>query len=112
MKKLPPLPKTAFSVLGPLPVSISPTLEKEDKALGMARFKSRTMVLDAELCPATEWQTFWHEVAHLAMWDAGVNDGLTHDLEEQVCNAMGTYFAAAMQAGYITVNAPKHKRVK
>jgi hypothetical protein len=102
-KKLPPIPKRMFSVLGPLPVALVEELHEKDQALGMVRFKTRAVQLEKDMCPLTQWQTFWHEAAHVAMFDGGVNDGLTHELEEAVCNAMGTYFAAAVQAGYIKV---------
>lgn len=110
MKKLPPLPKTLFSVLGPIPVALVPGLDEKEKALGITRFQSREIGIQPGMTSTTQWQTFWHEASHVALYDGGVNDALTHEQEEAVCNAVGTYLAAAMQAGYITVNAAKHAR--
>lgn len=105
-KKLPPIPKRMFSVLGPVPVTMQADLETKENALGISRFKSRSVQLHPSASAETVWQTFFHEMAHVAMWDGGCHDALKHKQREAVCNAMGTYFAAALQAGYIKITTP------
>jgi len=99
--KLPNIPKRMFSVLGPVPVTMQADLESKENALGISRFKSRTVQLHAGSSSETVWQTFFHEMTHVAMWDAGCHDILKHKQREAICNAMGTYLAAAVQAGYL-----------
>ena len=106
MKKWPAIPMAIFSVLGAIPVSPEKKLVTKKNALGITRFMPREIGLATKMCNGTTWQTFFHEMTHVALWDAGVHDTLKPKERENVCNAMGTYLAAAMKAGYITVHVP------
>jgi hypothetical protein len=94
------IPSQVFSSLGPVPVDHEPL---DENTLGEISFKERRIRLDVELTPEAELKTFWHEVAHLVLWDSGVHNLLSAKLEENICDAFGTYLAAAAQAGFITV---------
>ena len=48
------------------------------------------------------------EMTHYMLWDAGLNNVLTDKQTEAVCDAVGTYLAAAQRAGYIKAVLP-HK---
>lgn len=94
---LPPIPSQAFSHLGPVSVSSS----KLEGLLGHFQPPSRTIELLEGQHTAQQWQTYWHECVHLALFDAGVK--LPEKAEESVCDALGTYLAAAVRAGFIKV---------
>lgn len=64
-------------------------------------WEHRTIDVESDAGKETQLQTFWHEVTHVALWDGGCHDALTHEQREAVCNAMGTYMAAAMIGGYL-----------
>lgn len=104
---MPALPKEVFSVLGPLPVAIESDLTEKESALGITRFRPRHIGIDAGSGPETQWQTLGHEITHVAMWDGGCHDILTNEQAEAVCNALGTYLAAAVRAGYIKITVPR-----
>jgi hypothetical protein len=101
----PRLPKALWSSLGPLGVSLEDRLE--DNALGMFTYRPRDIKIDNTGVPAIQWATFWHEVTHVALFDSGVSNCLNNELEEAVCDAVGTYLAGMTLAGCLTVRAPK-----
>lgn len=106
-RTLPKLPAEVFSVLGPVPVTENPSLVEKREALGLASFRPRTIQVDQGSTRQAQWQYLWHEMVHYALWDAGVTNGLSHEQEEAVCDAVGTYMAAAMLGGYVKVAVPK-----
>jgi hypothetical protein len=69
----------------------------------------REIQLDATAGNATQLQTLAHEMGHVALWDAGTTDILTSQQEEAVCNAMGSYLAAAIREGWIKLTTPPKK---
>jgi hypothetical protein len=99
--KAPPLPRSAFSHLGPLPV-VEKTLDPDADYRGKVNLHSRKIVIDESLPPALALQTYWHECVHLALNDGAVR--LPEKLEEQICDVMGTYLAAACRTGFLKVN--------
>lgn len=104
-RKLPALPSDIFSVLGPIPVT-----EREmhkDNLLGLAEFRPREISLDDGMSLETSWQVLGHEIMHFVLWDGGVTDVLAREVEEAICNAYGTYFAAAVKAGWVKLSVPK-----
>jgi hypothetical protein len=105
------IPNEFFSVLGPIPVEQKSDLLEKDECYGAFGPSQRKILLDTSDGSTREhiWQSLWHEVTHLGIWDAGAHEGLTHDQEERICNAMGTYLAAMMAAGYLKVTTPRTK---
>lgn len=95
----PEVPSVAFSLLGPIEVRQG----KLRNLHGFTEFLPRTITLHADQHPAMLWSTYWHEVVHLALFDAGVK--LDEELEERVCDALGTYLAAAVRSGFLEVKA-------
>jgi hypothetical protein len=103
-KRLPRIPSSVPSVLGPVPVRLDPFAEKnEAETLGAFNFHSRSIRIRDTLPRNAAWQTLFHEMTHIALWDAGAHGQLTEKQEESVCDAVATYLAAAMQAGHITL---------
>jgi hypothetical protein len=104
---LPPIPAKAFGVLGAFPVREDPTLYDTCKEAAHVNFSDREVVLDAGFSPIGKWQNFGHEQMHIVLYDGAVNTGITEEQAELVCDAFGTWFAAAIKAGYIIVDASK-----
>lgn len=101
------LPASVYSPLGPVPVTLATGLEGTEKMSTIGQWDplARTIKIDAETCDATKLATLYHEVCHVALWDAGVV--ISDDVLESVCDAVGTYLAAATLAGYVTLKAGK-----
>lgn len=106
-RRLPKLPTEVFSLLGPVPVTIVDTLIETDDALGVTRFQGRLIDIEEDASRETQWQTLAHEMVHIALWDGAAHQQLTNDQLELVCDALGTYIAAAVQAGFIKITVPK-----
>jgi hypothetical protein len=111
---LPPLPQRVFSVLGAWDVeettSIDPTgtqLKADETAAGLADFATRKIQIDSEYNAIGKWRLLGHEAAHVWLNDSGADESLTSEQEEHVCNAFGTWFAAAVKAGYLVVDDSK-----
>lgn len=102
--QLPAIPPTAFSHLGPLPVCLLDGMADREGALGKWQEGERRILLDPKTQQVAQWATFWHEIGHVVMWDGAVSQQLSIKQQEAVCDALGTYMAAAMQAGFITVH--------
>lgn len=89
--KLPPLPKTVPSPLGPVPVILVPRLQSEN---GQGLFGAWSPVTrEIEIAPdcslQTQWATLWHERIHQILFDAGVR-GHSQELEERLCDVIST----------------------
>lgn len=93
-KKLPPIPKTVWSQLGPIRVVLVETLESSDEAYGMWCPKERVIKLSSTMQPLMTWATLKHECVHAWLWDAGTN--LPVDVEERVADAISTALTAVM----------------
>lgn len=100
------LPTAIFSVLGDIPVTMCHDLCEKKTAIGMISFRTRQIEVQTGLAKETMWPTFFHEMTHLALNDAGTADVISCKQQESVCNAMGLYLTAAMQAGYLKVATP------
>lgn len=99
MPKFPPLPKVAFSHLGPVKVRQADL--SAEGLHGSFSFYPRIITIHAEQNPAVAWCTYWHEVVHLCLFDAGTK--LPSAAEERVADAIGTYLAAAVRSGFLKV---------
>jgi hypothetical protein len=102
----PRLPKAVFSVLGNLPLKKTKD-GLDDTDFGEFLFQERLVKIRPGLSPDMEWPTYWHEAAHVALYDAGVSHQLSEKQEEAICDAMGTYLSAMMRAGMLKVVTPK-----
>jgi hypothetical protein len=100
-KNLPKVPKVAFSHIGPVPVSHEDL--NGERLFGQFRGTERRIRVHEDLPAAAGWQTYWHEVGHLILHDAGISPELRSAMEERVVDAFGLYMTAAMSAGFIKV---------
>ena len=87
-KKLPPLPTTLPSIVGPVPLTRVSDLrdKKNDGCYGIWRADVRDVRLEADMSLTTAWLTYWHEWAHIVFWDAGVR--LDKEVEERIVDAL------------------------
>lgn len=88
---LPPIPASAPSVLGAIPilrvVGLKDSNEKD--CLGLWLIKTREIHMETNLALAAAWHTLWHEWTHAMLWDAGIT-GLTSAIEERLCDALAS----------------------
>lgn len=94
-KPLPPLPKSVFSVLGPVPVLLVPDLKAVDgeECFGLWVPDERCIKIRSNADPLTRWVTLLHEWLHVASWDSGL--GLDKAAEERMCDAISAFLFAA-----------------
>ncbi len=87
--KLPPLPTTIPSVLGPVAVSMHDNLRDANGSacLGIWNPSERRVRLESNAALLAQWHTYWHEHAHVTFWDAGLKVGKK---EERICDALAT----------------------
>lgn len=86
-RKLPTLPKSTPSILGPVPVTRVKDL-KDDKGRecsGICNHALRVVRLATNMSETVAWQTYWHEWAHIVMVDAGIEAPKV--LKERLCDA-------------------------
>lgn len=97
------LPAKVYSQLGPVPVLLDDKIhaDKKEPAFGLFSGRERSIRVDSGSSPENQLATLMHEVVHLALFDSGSNNVLTNAQAEVVCDAVGTYLAAAIVAGYL-----------
>lgn len=95
-KRLPPIPKTVASQLGPVTIEWVKDLKARDgdDALGLWCPEDRTIKLRVGLHLAAAWATLEHERVHQICWDAGV--GIGDEAEERVADAISSARVAQM----------------
>jgi hypothetical protein len=105
------LPAVVYSQLGPVPVRVDPELNREaepsEELFGRFNKASRAIAINGTSCHHAQLGTLMHEIAHVAMWDAGTDNILSEAQSEAVCDAIGTYLAAAVVAGYVRLTVPR-----
>lgn len=103
------LPARVWSQVGPVNVrheaGMIDNVNKEDAAYGKWNAVQREITIDPSACDATQLITLGHEITHVALWDAGGENVLSEAQTEFVCDAMGSYLAGAIQAGFIVLKA-------
>lgn len=102
---LPKLPAAVFSHLGPVAVHRVPKVDDADSR-GECDFLTRALKVQAAT-PVVEWQTLGHEQMHAIVSDAGGDTVLSDAQLEWLCDAFGTWYAAAVAAGWLVVKVPK-----
>lgn len=90
-RKLPPIPATTPSVLGPVPTTrVRDLRDKKDRACyGIWRSDVRDVRLESDMALVKAWHTYWHEWAHIVMDDAGVISK-DDEVAERLCDAFAT----------------------
>ena len=99
LKRTKGIPTEVFSHLGPVPVIFADTVDAED-SMGEAHFANRKITVQLGHHDKTTAQIFGHELLHFILAD-GNADVMSEKKLEKVCDAFGTWLAAAMAAGAI-----------
>lgn len=97
---LPPLPAWVSSQLGPIPVEMVDKKRKKNKdtTLGRYHMPDRRIEIDTKSAPIVQWQTLFHEWAHMVLCDAGLHNAFTPEQQEVICDAIGTARAVELLA--------------
>lgn len=90
--RYPPIPKEVEGPGGTLTIVLTKeTITHEhDECWGLYDPEARTITIDARAKPRQRWLTFFHELAHVALIDAGLNNGINDQLHEAICDAIAT----------------------
>lgn len=90
--KYPPLPKEIEGPGGTVTVVLTTeTITHEsDECWGLYDSEARTITIDKRAKPRQRWLTFFHELAHVALIDAGLNNGMHEAMHEAICDAIAT----------------------
>ena len=99
-KRLPKLPKSVETTLGPVLVREIPDLrdEKNEPIFGRWRPEEREIHVCEMPSMAARWITFYHERVHQVLEDAGAKPSDEAD-EERICDAIGTALVVDMLRG-------------
>lgn len=88
------LPKQLWSALGPITVAF--TLEGiEDGTLGKFDYQDREITVRPDQHDDQKRHSVAHEWAHSILWDAGIHNALSRELEEQLCDVFATALVAS-----------------
>lgn len=90
-KRYPPIPKTAEGPGGSVEVRLVRALHHGGQdCWGLYDPAERLISIDNSAGKAHQWRIYFHEWAHVALCDAGLDNALTHELHEAVCDALAT----------------------
>lgn len=93
------LPRTVPGLGGPWRVERPRTFDEPTPAhvtCGETIFDRRTIRVRADLDGPTARATLGHELVHAALWDSGVTNLLSAEVEEAVASAVGGVIAALL----------------
>lgn len=90
--KYPPLPKELEGPGGTVTIVLTkePITYESAECWGLYDSEARTITIDARVKPRQRWLTLFHELAHVALIDAGLNNGIADTLHETICDAIAT----------------------
>lgn len=92
-KTWPRLPKWLEAPGGPVTVTLRPkgaVSAGHDEAWGTWEPHTRRIEIDRSAPLAHQWRVLFHELAHVALDDAGLSNGMPEELVEAVCDAVAT----------------------
>ena len=90
--KWPPIPKTIEAPGGRVTIVFKPFLKHPDgtECWGTWEIATRTIELLSTAPKRHQWRVLYHELAHAALDDSGLSQGLPEPLEESLCEAIAT----------------------
>jgi Zn-dependent peptidase ImmA (M78 family) len=100
------LPRSVFTALGPALIEVSEIADSKE-SFGIWNSQVRTVTIDGASSYENQLSTLFHEMTHIALWDSGVANFVEEKQAEAVCDAVGTYLAAAVLAGYLKFSVPR-----
>lgn len=90
--KYPPIPKTVAGASGDIVVKVVEKVPAEngDRNIGLWDSEERAIYLAKSLTPRVKWMTFYHELVHAALDDAGASNVIQTEHQEMICDAIAT----------------------
>lgn len=104
------IPAQVWSQLGPIEVRLVkvPNVDGKEDLDAYGRWDGGKRDIEVgEACVSSQMQTLFHEMIHIALWDAGAHNAFTDDAKEVICDAVGTYLAGAALHGWLALKVPK-----
>lgn len=95
-KRYPPLPKQIEAPSGTIQIVLADDLDgknpKPDDVDTMGQYDqlARLISIRRKMSRRQQWHTLFHEFTHLWLGESGLTNGLSHELEEAVCDAVST----------------------
>lgn len=90
-QKYPPLPRHIDAPGGRVRVRMAQKIVNNGvDCWGLWEESTRTISLSSEAPPRHQWKVFYHEAAHVAITDAGLDDVLDDKTHEALCNAFAS----------------------
>lgn len=89
-KRFPPLPKTVNAPGGPITVKRAKKIVSGGvECWGLWEDHTRTITIDTTAPASHQWKVLYHEIAHAWLNDSGLENGLSHELVEALCDCIG-----------------------
>jgi Zn-dependent peptidase ImmA (M78 family) len=91
-KSFPSLPTTIEAPGGTIAIILKPTLRHPDgtECWGMFDLANRTIEIATTATKRHQWRTLYHELAHAALDDSGISQGMTDTMQETLCECIAT----------------------
>jgi len=96
VKRYPPLPTQIDAPSGPISIVFSDDLDgpnptpEDAGTMGQYDPLERVISIRRKMSRRQAWHTAYHEFVHLWLHESGISNGLNHDLEEAICDAVST----------------------
>lgn len=89
---LPALPKRLTAPGGDVAIVLVDKLKNDDgtECWGLWDDSTRTISLDRSANRRHQWKVLYHEQCHVALGDAGLDNGIHDELLEAICDAVAT----------------------
>jgi len=81
-----PLGRCPIRVHRPLEAAV--TAKAEGPRTRVWEEHTRTITVDSTCTPRHAWKIYYHELAHVALDDSGLSNGIQDDLVEALCDAL------------------------
>jgi hypothetical protein len=103
------IPARVWSQLGSVDVRHEPGMIENNESPAFGRWSGikREITIDPAACEHTQLATLFHEITHIALWDAGGENVLTEAQTEYVCDALGAYLAGSALGGFLALRVPR-----
>lgn len=90
--KYPAIPKTLAMPGGEVVIVFRAALKHPDgsECWGLWDISTRTIELLATAPKRHQWRVLFHELAHAALDDSGLSQGMTEAMEESLCEAIAS----------------------
>lgn len=99
-KRLPPLPTKLATPHGTIPVE----RYSSDEDCGEFDRTTRRIRIDGSMAHSLKWQTFWHEVGEVAVFDSGVYHILNEKQKDAMLDAIAGQLTTMMLSGQLKVS--------